>query len=787
MSQTLTYVMGGDRRAHVDNIQDFKVDFSDDNHNWVQARQFERGMRQVFVNVTNEDGTPFDLTGCNVWFEGLLPKTADGDFRVIDDDGYVPLDPSAGKFRYDMPGHAFTVAGSYRQAFFRILKNNNSVTTLEFDLDVLADKVIDGLVPKTWIGPFEQIADQLVDDLQKHTDAADKIIADFQQKVTDLVNQLNQQGSTTTSMLTELQNRITDLETKIKQDGLFTQAEANTFEESIQKLIDTQNASVKALTDKVSSNELLLSGYNVRDFGAVGDGETDDTAAIQKTITQVALDWKNGNFKTNLVVMPAGRYKVTSSIVLPPYVKLISAGLVTIESYLTDGATIQIKWLGDDDPDINGKGLGDAYQIQDWQRGYIIEGSRGGFSLISKVKTDTNIGIEIGFRSAEDRGASGLKNVARSGLNNIAIGNYGIGMRLNNLDFFIFNFTNMHIENNNINVQNAMVDGGGADSGENIYFDRCVICGGNIGIDQIWGVYDMTLNECSLGLNKLAISNSAYSDNNITIIGGNLEGNTLIYDASEGSTNWFKDASTGGVDWLTSLNIISTNIYIRPDKASSLTMFKGPLVLNLDNPYIIGGLELDHPEYVCDENVFVTYNRNPAFSRVNEKFNFITERDNALFYGNNIAKLPFKTDNGYGKVVTKDNGLSPELQAAGFTSSFKYTKSATDANNWDWMRPTQKIDVSNKSAFLLVLFGLAHLDLANIQLAVSFYDQADNLIESREFFSSVSSNGLDKVIYARTVPQHIPVEAASAMIGAFASCTTNGASFEFAYLGLEME
>ena len=236
MSQTLTYVIGSDRRPHVDNIQDFKVDFSDDNHNWVQARQFERGMRQVFVNVVNEDGQPFDLTGCIVWFEGFLPKTSKGDFRVIDKDGYVPLDPSAGKFRFDMPGQAFTVAGSYRQAFFRIVKNGNSVTTLEFDLDVLADKVIDGLVPKDWIGPFEEIADKLVDSLQKHTDDAGKIIADFQQKVTDLINQLNQQGSTTTSMLTELQNRIGALETKIKQDGLFTQAEADAFKQEIQEL-----------------------------------------------------------------------------------------------------------------------------------------------------------------------------------------------------------------------------------------------------------------------------------------------------------------------------------------------------------------------------------------------------------------------------------------------------------------------------------------------------------------------------------------------------------------------
>lgn len=301
MSQTLTYVMGGDRRAHVDNIQDFKVDFSDDNHNWVQARQFERGMRQVFVNVTNEDGTPFDLTGCNVWFEGLLPKTADGDFRVIDKDGYVPLDQSAGKFRFDMPGNAFTVAGSYRQAFFRIVKNGNSVTTLEFDLDVLADKVIDGLVPKTWIGPFEEIADKLVDSLQKHIDDADKIVADFQQKVTDLVNQLNQQGSTTTSMLTELQNRITDLEDKIKSEHLFTEDEAKAFEDQPNDKL----ANVETETQRIEK-ALTGTGFMVNDYGAKADGETDDTSAIQKAIDAFA------NSKSNKLVF-SGTYKVSKA------------------------------------------------------------------------------------------------------------------------------------------------------------------------------------------------------------------------------------------------------------------------------------------------------------------------------------------------------------------------------------------------------------------------------------------------------------------------------------------
>lgn len=286
MAQTLNYTIGADRRTFVKDIQNFKIDFADDNNNWVQARQFERGMRQVFVNILNEDHTPFDMTGCNVWFEGLLPENSKGDFRVIDATGFVPIDLQNGQFRFDLPGHAFTVAGSYRQAFFRIVKNGNSVTTLEFDLQVLADKVIGGLVPKDWIGPFEEIADKLVDDLDKHTDAADKVIADFQQKVTDLINQLNRQGSTTTSMLTELQNRINDLETKIKQDGLFTQVEAETFKQVIEQELDKLRSNAVTVfdteTDLMQAN--LNSGLTVRTLGctAVSDG----LGAIYKIVNE---------------------------------------------------------------------------------------------------------------------------------------------------------------------------------------------------------------------------------------------------------------------------------------------------------------------------------------------------------------------------------------------------------------------------------------------------------------------------------------------------------------------
>lgn len=241
MSQTLTYVIGQDRRPHVDNVQDFKVNFDGSNTNWVQARQYERSMRQVFVNIKNEDGTPLDLTGCNVWFEGLLPKNSAGDFRVIDDKGYVALDPTAGRFRFDMPGHAFTVAGSYRQAFFRILKDGNSITTLEFDLDVLADKVIDGLVPRTYISPVEELINEIEAKYQDSTDKLTKMTSDFVDKFTQSMNTLKALGAT-------VQNGLDALEQKIKQDNLFTQAEADAFKQEVAGIL--ANAATSKIRNK---------------------------------------------------------------------------------------------------------------------------------------------------------------------------------------------------------------------------------------------------------------------------------------------------------------------------------------------------------------------------------------------------------------------------------------------------------------------------------------------------------------------------------------------------------
>ncbi|MCI5942903.1 MAG: BppU family phage baseplate upper protein [Ligilactobacillus animalis] len=222
--QTLTYVIGKDRRALVSDVQDFRIDFKGSEFNWVQARQYENAMRQVFVNVKNEDGTPFDLTGSNIWFEGVLP---DKTHKILDAKHAVLLDPVAGQFRFDLPAQAFAVSGSYVQAFFRIVKDGNSITTLEFSLEVLADKVISGLIPRDYITPFEDLYDQLQKVLEGSDGKLQDKLNEWDSKFKKTLSDLETIGHDTQTWLDVAKDRLKLLEDKIKQDGLFTKDEAD--------------------------------------------------------------------------------------------------------------------------------------------------------------------------------------------------------------------------------------------------------------------------------------------------------------------------------------------------------------------------------------------------------------------------------------------------------------------------------------------------------------------------------------------------------------------------------
>ncbi|WP_347921089.1 BppU family phage baseplate upper protein [Pediococcus acidilactici] len=258
MGMYLTFTIGKDKRDLVNDITDFHIDNSaSTNPQWLQARQNEDGMRQVFVTVKNEDGSPFNLTGCNYWFQGKLP---DGIHKIIDAKHGVTLDAQNGKFRFDMPKQAFTVAGSYVQAFFRIVRDGESITTLEFDLTVLADLVYNDLVPSDYITPFEDLYGKLKDYITKANGDFDAAMTQWKKDVANLINDLNADVSGINLTITEIKSQLSALEDKIKADGLLTQAE---FDAQIKSVNETINNALAELKQPIPVDDTIIVGKPV--------------------------------------------------------------------------------------------------------------------------------------------------------------------------------------------------------------------------------------------------------------------------------------------------------------------------------------------------------------------------------------------------------------------------------------------------------------------------------------------------------------------------------------------
>jgi hypothetical protein len=248
----LTFTLGKDRRGLVDDITDFKIETQDMQK--VQGRQGDSLANQVFVTIKNQDGTPYNLTGCNMIFEGKLP---DNVHKIYDAKHGVILNAQNGQFRFDLPKPAFAVAGSYVQAFFRIMRNGDSVALLEFDLTVLADLVITDEIPRNYLTPFEDKFTELSDLIEKGGKDFEAAMAQWKADFTKLVVEMTSTTDGINLTISEIKAQLGTLEGKIKADGLLTQAD---FDAQIKIVNETINNALAELKQPVPVDSSIIIG-----------------------------------------------------------------------------------------------------------------------------------------------------------------------------------------------------------------------------------------------------------------------------------------------------------------------------------------------------------------------------------------------------------------------------------------------------------------------------------------------------------------------------------------------
>ena len=132
-----------------------------------------------------------------------------------------------------------------------------------------------------------------------------------------------------TEGVTEILTQYTDLTTVLRNYTFRGNAGGYTAQTGPSMLSPT----VRSFQDKLDDI------VNIKDFGATGNGVTDDTAAINRAITQIYYSAHLSDTRVRRTLyFPAGTYNVSGTVLLiPPYARLVGDGIESTIIRQTDG------------------------------------------------------------------------------------------------------------------------------------------------------------------------------------------------------------------------------------------------------------------------------------------------------------------------------------------------------------------------------------------------------------------------------------------------------------------
>lgn len=186
------------------------------------------------------DGKPYDLTGHQLGFYG---RDAKGVAKIALQD---PVGPAieAGRVTFIMPGAAFQAAGEYEEAWFRVEKDGQLISSLNVKFNVLENNVEFGVDDEPYYSDVEKLITELKNDTAKSKDDALSIISEFEtkfqaeySKVTSLSNEMTTQMKWIIDQLDLIKAKVqsSDIATKSELEQALLQMNKDIFESLKQK------------------------------------------------------------------------------------------------------------------------------------------------------------------------------------------------------------------------------------------------------------------------------------------------------------------------------------------------------------------------------------------------------------------------------------------------------------------------------------------------------------------------------------------------------------------------
>lgn len=244
--------------------------------------------------------------------------------------------------------------------------------------------------------------------------------------------------------------------------------------QTVVEQINAIGATVSDIEDTVDHIDDMFGYINVKDYGAVGDKTTDDSASIKAAIAD-AKTAALADKCAKVVYIPGGVYRITETIEIPYPVHLLADEPVIV---LVDFEGVGIWYnssnitMAQMDMEINAdtkngsRAFNMNYTIYNNSNFTILRKHAGAYEDVN------NDAASVGLKIGDDTFNSALIGAGNARFGGVNIVGFGTALRIMPVRTFLLWFDGCNFEFNRKNVHYYPATAN--DQGENITFDRCI-------------------------------------------------------------------------------------------------------------------------------------------------------------------------------------------------------------------------------------------------------------------------------------------------------------------------